>query len=412
MTLNEQLERAAENGNVNELKDYLPLLPPIEREASHSSLLLLAASKGHNEILKILLAHNANVNVQNEVGYTPLHWAALDGYEAIARSLLDHGAMLDIKENDYYGMTPLHLASERGNEAIVKILLKNRAAIDVQDNSAKTPLHWAAYENNVEIVKILLAHNANVDAQDEKKETPLHLASSRGYIRVVKLLIETGKASLAIKNEQGKTPLELLLEKLSSTLNKEGAARLTVIRDCLVALFDYLQHLKVYREAGVKQQQLVDYLMQLEKYVQSFNSNPYGIQRIDWGPLQQARKAFYDSIREYYGCLTASDKVVAYFLDRQQALLTRRNYWLIVLKLLDPTEKCSSLLKLPFEINLMIIKMVIQSRETFHSVSFSSEEQTDYKVLVQSFFDKEPLSIEEEPNPEMSTETATVTFKA
>lgn len=56
----------------------------------------IAGELGHEEVVDILLAHNAFVNVRNKHGMTPLHLAARKGFNSIVKQLvLNHGALLD-----------------------------------------------------------------------------------------------------------------------------------------------------------------------------------------------------------------------------------------------------------------------------------------------------------------------------
>ena len=56
----------------------------------------IAAELGHEEVVDILLASNAFVNVRNKHGMTPLHLAARKGFNTIVKQLvLNHGALLD-----------------------------------------------------------------------------------------------------------------------------------------------------------------------------------------------------------------------------------------------------------------------------------------------------------------------------
>ena len=53
----------------------------------------LCARGGNENLCTLLLEHNADVNIQNNLGYTPLHWCAKWGDENLCRLLLEHNAM-------------------------------------------------------------------------------------------------------------------------------------------------------------------------------------------------------------------------------------------------------------------------------------------------------------------------------
>ena len=66
-----------------------------------------AAQWGHKDIVKMLLANGAEVNVTNKWGQTPLHYASVFGHEEVIRTLLNAGADPEAKMPD--GTTPQDL---------------------------------------------------------------------------------------------------------------------------------------------------------------------------------------------------------------------------------------------------------------------------------------------------------------
>ena len=65
---------------------------------------------------------DANIQAENGVGWTALHWAAEDGHEAVVNVLLEKGADANIQTEDGDERTALHYAIERGHEAVSKVL--------------------------------------------------------------------------------------------------------------------------------------------------------------------------------------------------------------------------------------------------------------------------------------------------
>ena len=47
---------------------------------------------GHQEVVQALIAAGANVNQQNNNGWTPLHCAASNGHQAVVQALIVAGA--------------------------------------------------------------------------------------------------------------------------------------------------------------------------------------------------------------------------------------------------------------------------------------------------------------------------------
>jgi ankyrin repeat protein len=64
--------------------------------------------------------------LDSHYGYTPLVWAAGNGYIAVVNLLLAKDSIdLDLKDHQYR-QTPLCWAVERGHEVVVKLLLDRR----------------------------------------------------------------------------------------------------------------------------------------------------------------------------------------------------------------------------------------------------------------------------------------------
>ena len=79
-----------------------------------------AAVMGRREIVELLIAYQADVNIQDIDGGTPLIWATIGQHTEMVQLLLDSGADPNIREND--GQTALHLAIENDLPHIAQIL--------------------------------------------------------------------------------------------------------------------------------------------------------------------------------------------------------------------------------------------------------------------------------------------------
>jgi ankyrin repeat protein len=90
---------------------------------------LLWASGGHyfkdGSVLRLLLEHGADINVQNQLGWSPLHLASINGALDVGHLLLGHGADVQAKGND--GKTALQEAADRGYNEVVELLRKHGA---------------------------------------------------------------------------------------------------------------------------------------------------------------------------------------------------------------------------------------------------------------------------------------------
>jgi ankyrin repeat protein len=73
----------------------------------------------------------ADVNKADNVGRTPLWWAAENGHEAVVKVLIAAGA--DVNKSDNYGRTLLYWAVRYGHEAVVKMLIAAGADVNKAD---------------------------------------------------------------------------------------------------------------------------------------------------------------------------------------------------------------------------------------------------------------------------------------
>jgi hypothetical protein len=87
---------------------------------------------------------------------TPLSWAAARGHEEVVKLLLAKDTV-DHKSQDLYGQIPLLLAAGNGHEAVVELLLAKSAILpDSKDKLGRTPLSWAARRGHINAVKLIL----------------------------------------------------------------------------------------------------------------------------------------------------------------------------------------------------------------------------------------------------------------
>jgi ankyrin repeat protein len=93
------------------------------------------------DIVRILLAHKADVNAQTDCGLTPLHIAVWNEEVDVVRSLCSGGASPSLC--DSLSRTPIHLAAKKSNMDCVRLLLDQGADLNCRDSRGSTPLHYA-----------------------------------------------------------------------------------------------------------------------------------------------------------------------------------------------------------------------------------------------------------------------------
>lgn len=123
------------------------------------------------KLIMLLLAHGANINIQNTDGKTPLSSAVInleDGKSdvEIIKLLLDHGA--DVNIQDYKGHTALYLAiifyqllPTRNFLDTIKLLLDHGADRTIKDKKGETAIDIVERDKLTELKKLGLAKSSN-----------------------------------------------------------------------------------------------------------------------------------------------------------------------------------------------------------------------------------------------------------
>ena len=108
----DMLLKAGANPNTSSANEFK--VWPIHSAAAHRD------SQISLELIRMLLESDANPNVAQAGGWTPLHQAAFHGREESAKILVEHGASLKAKSED--GRTPLEMAQAKGHAALESLL--------------------------------------------------------------------------------------------------------------------------------------------------------------------------------------------------------------------------------------------------------------------------------------------------
>ncbi|CAH0055349.1 unnamed protein product [Clonostachys solani] len=160
----------------------------------------LAASKGHAEMIRVLVAAGANPDQENaSSGLKPLHEAAAHNHYLVVQALLEAGVdPLTPKTKDSafscgsrrstIGHTPLMYACHNGHVQSVEVFLSFLKDI----NTIHQALMWASEMGKSEVVARILQH-PGVDPNTRiLGDTPLFRACAYPDLRTVQVLLDAG----------------------------------------------------------------------------------------------------------------------------------------------------------------------------------------------------------------------------
>lgn len=122
------------------------------RTAQDESPLMMAALKGHLELVRQLIGRDADVN---KPGWTALHYAATNGHVAVMQLLLDHHAYIDAESPN--GTTPLMMAAQYGSPGAVKLLLEAGADPLLKNQLGLTAIDFAQRANRKDSADLIAA---------------------------------------------------------------------------------------------------------------------------------------------------------------------------------------------------------------------------------------------------------------
>ncbi|MBN3284169.1 TNKS2 protein, partial [Polyodon spathula] len=227
----------------------------------------MASEKSHNDVVEVLVKHEAKVNALDHLGQTALHRAAhcghlqtirlllsagcdplivsLQGFSASqmgnenVQQVLQEGVLIGNSDSDRQLLeaaksgdsevvkklctlqnvncrdiegrlsTPLHFAAGYNRVAVVEYLLQHGADVHAKDKGGLVPLHNACSYGHYEVAELLVTHGAVVNVADLWRFTPLHEAAAKGKYEICKLLLQHGADPIK-KNRDGNTPLDLV----------------------------------------------------------------------------------------------------------------------------------------------------------------------------------------------------------
>ena len=190
----------------------------------------------HERFAELVGREASAAAVDEETGWTDLHYAAVLNLPAVTKALLEAGVAVDVRLRDDGkrfdgrltailntwghgwdnwgwggGQTALHFSSLKGAREVVELLLDRGADINAQDDTGNAPLHYCSAfcssTDSLEVAQLLLDRGADIEAKNNGDEMPLHWAAYRNALDVVQLLLDRGADANAERYKDGGSTL-------------------------------------------------------------------------------------------------------------------------------------------------------------------------------------------------------------
>ncbi|XP_071503666.1 protein phosphatase 1 regulatory subunit 12A-like isoform X8 [Diadema antillarum] len=207
-------------------------------------------------MVEFLVENGADIEAQDNEGWTALHAAASCGFEEIASYLIESGANIISCNNE--GELPLDLAEEEDMEEFLQDEM-DKLGVDVETarseeeekmledakqwlnskvikerrhpKTGATALHVASAKGYIKVMNILIQAGVDVNAKDNDGWTPLHAASHWGHKEACEVLVE-GMCDMDAKNKLSQTAFDLaddeILKWLEELKKKQASDKKTM----------------------------------------------------------------------------------------------------------------------------------------------------------------------------------------
>lgn len=211
-TIAAAIEARCDSALTQELERWnYPLMAWLDTLYDRPAPVWVALAEKNIEAMRILHAHDIDIDVAGKGGETPLMLAAANGSAEMVSTLLVLGADPNyaIPNGEQAGRTALNGAIAAHSIDTVAQLLKHGGRADLPDAYGWLPVHYAVYYDSIPSLEVLeqAGNDLDLPAPGQRGETPLMVAAQYAKIDAIKFLLEHG-ASLHRTDRYGKNALD------------------------------------------------------------------------------------------------------------------------------------------------------------------------------------------------------------
>lgn len=189
-----------------------------------------ASKEGSTEIVQFLIDNGADFDVVDDLGNSIQHYACMS-YNGLGLIEYFINSGLDFTTQNNRKQTPIMIAVEMEKTHIINRFIQRKVGLEFICPEGDTPLHWCVAKGHFALVKALLIEGADVNAKNKLGKTPLHVVGGNFHkSEVVELLLDNG-ADMNVLDNDGKSPLFYFCSKINMNLKIrfiDGGADLTI----------------------------------------------------------------------------------------------------------------------------------------------------------------------------------------
>lgn len=217
---------AMELGDVAQAEAWLDAGMDPEYQGSRTGTgLMIGAWEGRLDLMKVFLAHGADINHLNANGESALALAAWRGNLEAVKWLLERGARINAPAKRW---SALHYAVFAGHKEVAEYLVAQGADVNAQTTNGSTPLMLSAYEGHTELAKLLLEKGADRAVRNDWGDGVLEWSMRQNRLELARMVTNPEEFNIAVAK-----PRETWGEPMRSLRTSKELETLLAMRDKL-----------------------------------------------------------------------------------------------------------------------------------------------------------------------------------
>lgn len=191
-----------ENGDLTQAKAWLEAgLNPDFMGSRIGSGLMIGAWEGNFDLMRLFLAHGADINRLSGNGETALVLAAWKGRLDAVKWLLERGARINSAQRQW---SALHYAVFAGHQEVAQYLIAQGADVNARSTNGSSVLMMAIYEGHEDMVRTLLEKGADRSIKNDWGDGGLEWAMRQDRLKIARMITSPEEFNIAVSEPKDK----------------------------------------------------------------------------------------------------------------------------------------------------------------------------------------------------------------